>query len=228
MSEPVSPTSFDRLLASLRSIIRAEFPQFTYGGLYEYAIQSLSGNTVSCDPVDTSIPLPSLANVELRPSILGESVTSPVLPGSRCIVGFINSDPTRPFILSISNPAGTVAIQAGIYPPTEHVATVEGVVTLIVALLYTIGGPGGLGAPPWVGVGKLFDVTEPTMTVLSTTITTLLTGCNLPLLPTPTAMGGTMLPLVLSAVQAALTAKIPDVSPGLTPTGIGAPNFKTG
>lgn len=144
MSEPVQPSAFDRLLAPLRSIIRAELPQYTYFGIYEYAVQSTSGSTVNCDPVDTTIPLPSLASVELRPSILGEVVTTPIVPGSRCLVAFVNSDPTRPVVMSILGTPASTNITAGSQVATEHVATIEGTVlfvyNVLVALMTAAGG----------------------------------------------------------------------------------------
>lgn len=134
MSAPTAPSSFDRLLQSIRSIVRAELPTLTFSGIYEYSIQSSNGNTVNCDPIDTTIPLPSLPNVELRPSILGESVSSPPR-ASRCLVAFVNSDPTRPVILSIDTPPSSAAITAGSQVATDHVATIEGTALLIYNVL---------------------------------------------------------------------------------------------
>lgn len=99
MSEPTPPTIQDRLLTAFRALVRAEFPQYTYLGIYEYAIRATDGSTVDCDPVDTTIPLPSLAKVPLRSSILGETVT-PQAKGERCLVMFVNGDPTRAICVS--------------------------------------------------------------------------------------------------------------------------------
>lgn len=89
----------NRLIAAVRAIIRAEFPNYTYNGIYEYAIQSVSGNLVAADPTDTTLGLTHIGGIELRPSLLGETVTP--VPGDLILVGFINGIPTRPFAISL-------------------------------------------------------------------------------------------------------------------------------
>ena len=111
MSAPIQPTEADRLLTAIRSIIRAELPQYTYLGLYEYAVQATDGTTIDCDPTDTTIPLPSLARVPLRSSIQGERAKPTV--GSRCLIAFVNADPTRPICVSADPVAQTVQIAGG-------------------------------------------------------------------------------------------------------------------
>ena len=226
MSEPVAPSTFDRLLQSLRAIIRAEFPQFTYAGIYEYAIQSSSGATVSCDPVDTTVPLPSLANVELRPSILGEAVTSPILSGSRCLVAFVNNDPTRPTILSISNPPASAAITAGLQVATEHVATIEGVCVLLHNVLLGIG---GVALPPaLLGSGIVAGIINAALTAAAAPAPP-----GLPAQSTAAAAAATSMlsapgnsSTLYATTIAAVSTKTPDVS-GLFPS-LGAANVKTG
>lgn len=101
MSEPVQPSPLDRLLTALRNLIRAELPQYTYCGLYEYTIQAVnpSSGAVDLAPTDTTIPLPLLSAIPLKTSLLGESVIATT--GSLALVEFVNSDPTRPVVVSI-------------------------------------------------------------------------------------------------------------------------------
>ena len=101
MTSPVQPTAQDRLFTAIRNLIRAEFPQYTYCGVYEYSIQAVNSGTgaVDCEPTDTTISLPNLSNVLFSPSLLAESCTATM--GSTCLVEFVNSDPTRPRIVSV-------------------------------------------------------------------------------------------------------------------------------
>lgn len=111
MSQAAAPTVLDRLMASIRAIIRAELPQLTYAGVYEYLVQATDGTTVDASPADTSIPLPSITKVQMRPGIAG-GVSKPAI-GSKCLIGFINADPTRPYVIGYdSNTAQDVKIQA--------------------------------------------------------------------------------------------------------------------
>ena len=101
MSEPTQPTALDRLLTAIRNLIRAELPQYTYVGLYEYTIQAVNSATGAVDlaPTDTTIPLPLLSNIPLKASLLGEIVQA--TRGTLALVEFINADPTRPEVISI-------------------------------------------------------------------------------------------------------------------------------
>lgn len=229
MSQPTSPTSFDRLLQSLRAIIRAEFPQSTYAGIYEYSIQSSSGTTVNIDPVDTSIPLPSIPNVELRPSILGATVTSPIFPGTKCLVSFINKDPTRPFIFSIAGPPASAAITAGFQVATEHVMTLEATVMLMYNFLSGIVGviPGVPAVLTTTAMTAALSVyTNPTYVPPPLAIPQATFAATLQPQFVTGAISTTPLAAWVPLIAAALLAKVPNAS-GLFPN-LGAPNIKTG
>jgi hypothetical protein len=101
MSAVTAPTANDRLLAAIRSLIRAEFPTFDYLGVYEYSIQGVnpSDNSIDCSPTDTTIPLPTVSALPLKTSLVGESVEATV--GTLCLVEFVNADPSRPVVVSI-------------------------------------------------------------------------------------------------------------------------------
>jgi hypothetical protein len=104
-------TAIDRLLAALREIIREEFPALTFLGVYEYVVQHSSGSTADLAPTSTTIGLPDLPAVRLDPSILGE-VVSGAKVGSVALVEFVNGDPTRPAVVSLSLPSSTATIDA--------------------------------------------------------------------------------------------------------------------
>lgn len=99
---PDSPTTDDRLLAAIRAIIRAEFPRLTYTGVFEYAIQSVTGSgasaTVDASPTDTTIPLPDITGCPLAPIV---GATCKPVPGTLALVLFLNADPTRPLCISM-------------------------------------------------------------------------------------------------------------------------------
>lgn len=104
--------STNRLIEAVRAIIRAEFPDYTYTGIYEYAIQSIGGAFVSADPTDTTIPLPHIDHVELRPSLLGENVL-PIV-GQIILVGFVNGKQSRPYVISVLGTPLTSAFDASV------------------------------------------------------------------------------------------------------------------
>lgn len=109
MSEPVQPTPLDRLLTAIRLIIRAELPQLTYFGTYEYSIQSNSGSTVDVAPVDTTISLPAMNGVPLISSLQGQVV----VPNSGlCRIRFINGDPSQPIVVGIVSLPNSTTIDA--------------------------------------------------------------------------------------------------------------------
>ena len=108
MSLPVQPTTDDRVLAALRALLRAEFPQLTYLGVYEYVVHSTDGSTVDCIATDASVPLPSLAGVPIRSDVIGATVKPRV--GGRCLIAFVNADPSRPIVVSSDPPPQLVEI----------------------------------------------------------------------------------------------------------------------
>jgi hypothetical protein len=98
----------DRLLVSIRELIRAEVPSLTFCGLYEYTVSGVNGATLACQPVSQTTGLPVLSNVPLQPSILGEVGTPSA--GDLCLVQFVNGSPSRPEVISLgpTNAAGTL------------------------------------------------------------------------------------------------------------------------
>ncbi len=100
----------DRLLSSIRSIIRAEFSAYRFYGIYEYSIDSTDGTTVDASPVDTSIGLPHIAKVVLASDNIGSTSTPTV--GKLCRIMFLNGSPTRPICVGCDGDAASIAIGA--------------------------------------------------------------------------------------------------------------------
>lgn len=112
MSGP-APTASpkDRLLQSLRAIIREEFPRLTFFGLYEFIVQaSAAGDQASLVPSDATIGLPGLVQVPQR--LPGTSAT--LTPGSMCLLQFVNGDPARPVVVNHATTPLTVDLDASL------------------------------------------------------------------------------------------------------------------
>ncbi len=114
----------DRFISSIRRIIRSEFPDYKYAGVYEYAIQSAESMKIDADPTDTTIGLPSIKNIELKPSIIGEEVTPTV--GKTCLVMFVNRQPSRPVVISCEGDATLIRIGGPVALPAARVGDTVG------------------------------------------------------------------------------------------------------
>lgn len=119
----ISPTTLDRLLDSFRKLVRAELPTFTFTGLWEYSVQATDGTTIDCSPTDTAIPLPSLAKVPMLSGLMGE--ISPAVVGKKCVIVFLNQDPTKARCISVDG-------------ATEHVMTTQAAALLMYNTLVTL------------------------------------------------------------------------------------------
>ena len=150
MTAPVQPTNTDRLLTSLRLILRAEIPELNFLGTYEYSVQSSSGTTVDASPVDTTIPLPSITNMPVFPSVLGESITG-IQTGQLCLVQFVNGDPTRPEVIGLSE--------------INQTATVDATGTLTVGSAQTVSVALAAGTAPVARQGDQINIPMPTAPV---------------------------------------------------------------
>lgn len=98
MSGQVQPTPLDKVWSSIRALIRADNTRFTFLGIYEMTVQGVSadGTTVDVSPIDTTQSLPSLVKVKVRLPI----ATATVAIGQRCIIAFLNGDPTKPVMVN--------------------------------------------------------------------------------------------------------------------------------
>jgi hypothetical protein len=100
-----------RLLLSLRLLIQSEAASLAFLGTYEYTVQAVSGSTMALVPVDTSLTLPAMTSVPLRSSTMGESLAEMVV-GQPCRVQFLDGNPAKPVVVSLSAISGTVTIDA--------------------------------------------------------------------------------------------------------------------
>lgn len=202
----VQPSVEDRLLASVRAIIREEFPQLAYMGLKQYVIQSVHGSgasaTVDCTPTDTTLGLQSLARVPLLPLC---GVTCEPEEGSICTVLFLNHSPALPRVVSVDGDPETVQIAPGGQSATSHAATIEGLVNLLVVIANANASlASAVPGPPIVSP-----------TVDATVLSWLTRAATNPLTPTLFAAAGLL-----------ITNKIPDPT-GLLP-GIGTAALEVG
>lgn len=87
----------DRMLQPIRDVIRNELPRLTYLGCYQYTVIGSAGDTVSCAPLNPAIGLPSIVRIPVRSGVAG--MRSIPRTGTRLAVGFLDSDPTLPFVV---------------------------------------------------------------------------------------------------------------------------------
>ena len=94
----------DRFFDAVLAVIRKAFPWLGYCATYEYSVFTVNGGGASYDlgPVALTAGLPPLPTVAFKPGMPG--LTSTLQVGSLVYVTFINHDPTRPFIVGVSNP----------------------------------------------------------------------------------------------------------------------------
>ena len=93
----------DRLTRDFLALVRETMPSLTFLGTYEYAVRSDGG----LDPVDLSIGLPSITNVDARIPL----ATVTLKPGDSVRVRFADGRPWRPELCDA--PASSTAITVG-------------------------------------------------------------------------------------------------------------------
>lgn len=119
-----------RATDAIRRIIDELYPHLAFQGFTEYRIESRAGDLLNLQPVLRSADMPELPRVPVFPGIPGCSQTPPL--GSRVAVGFLNSDPARPFVAGFEDGAassGLELITDGI-GAAGHAITLEQVMVL--------------------------------------------------------------------------------------------------
>ena len=91
-------TKGDRFWQALASLVRSLLAPTFYHGVYEYRISTGSGGYYDLSPQNRSLGLPTLKNVPVRVGAMGARGTPAANAGA--LVGFINGDPSRPFVHS--------------------------------------------------------------------------------------------------------------------------------
>ncbi len=138
-------------LDSLRGLSDALDPRRAYRGVTEFRVGAIEGNRLGLQPVRVSSGLPILSRVPMRPGVSG--CYAEVALGSRVLVGFIDSDPGRPYVASFEEIDGeafspvSLRLDAGGMAGGERVMTTEATALLIyntLAALMTAAGDGPL------------------------------------------------------------------------------------
>lgn len=127
MSDLTAPNENDRVMESIRAIVRTELTtlRLAYAGSYAYSITSVNGavpsQTIDCDPSDDSLGLPALTGVQLQREIGGITAIPDI--GMQCIVTFLNRDPGLPRIVgwgsSGLNPLARVGDEVTLFCPPQ-------------------------------------------------------------------------------------------------------------
>lgn len=133
---------------ALSSVSAVLDPHRRYRGLSEYRVDTQSGTRWNLQPVRASSGMPYLQLVPVRPGVAGCNATFAL--GSLVLVGFVDSDPDRPFIAHADDvdserfAPSKLSIHSGGMSPTEHLMTAESTALLIyntlVALMSAAGG----------------------------------------------------------------------------------------
>ncbi len=137
-----------RALDAFLALLDIVDPVRKFRGVTEYRAVTISGERLNLQPVRVSLGMPDLDLVTVRPGVSG-CKADPAL-GSYVLVGFIDSDPARPYVAGFEDADGdgfiptTLTFQAGGMVGGEHVATVEGTIlyfyNVLVALMTAAGG----------------------------------------------------------------------------------------
>lgn len=225
---PAPPTVLDRLMRSVRAIIKAEVARLLFLGPYEYTVQGTDGTTADIAPVDPATGLPAITKVPLYSGACGGHMKAAI--GSVCVVVFLNGDRTKPRILGFDQAgAQNVTLDTGT-GTSEHIATIEGVLNLFVNFLFFLSTAGDIST--WKNVGKILDTTQTaTWQNLATAFSTWMTNCTSTVVPIASSStgGGLTIPALIPFIQAAIAAKsgvVGDLA-GTLP-GVGCQNLQGG
>jgi hypothetical protein len=93
-----------RSLAAWRKLFEALDPSRKFRGVYEYRVVLQNGKRLDLQPVRVSAGMPSLLRVPVWPGVSG--CDSDVILGSRVLVNFIDSDPSRPYVCALEETGG--------------------------------------------------------------------------------------------------------------------------
>lgn len=131
-----------RIPDAIWSVVDQYDPDRRFRGVTEYRVVTLDGNRLNLQPVRVSTGMPDLRRVTVRPGVAGCDGTASL--GSRVLVGFVDSDPSRPFVASFEDADGegfqptslklrgdTIELLAGEGAGGEHIMTTEATALLI-------------------------------------------------------------------------------------------------
>ena len=124
-----------RALDAMRTILENLDPRRRFRGVTEYRVVTRSGNRLNLQPVRVSTGMPDLSRVTIRPGVSG--CNAEPATGSRVLVGFVDSDPSRPYVASFEDADASGFIPASLKlhaagsAAGEHVMTAEATALLI-------------------------------------------------------------------------------------------------
>lgn len=96
-------TPHERLLKEIRAIIRDEVMRLEYGSIVQYEITKAEEQKISCKPAaGADSPWPSLKDVPLKSSLMGEVVTP--TEGKKCLILFMDDDPALYRCIGVEGP----------------------------------------------------------------------------------------------------------------------------
>jgi hypothetical protein len=134
---PVSPTGLDALWRSFRKLVRAELPNLTFYGIYEYSVFFVFGGGVTARRTDSTLPVPDVVQIPIRTGIPGASVTP--TKDAKIYVMFANGDPSKPLIHSYDSTfADNVTFDEGT-GTAEHILTTEALCNVLLQVAPLIG-----------------------------------------------------------------------------------------
>ncbi len=93
-----------RQVAAMRAIFDQLDPDRKFRGVTEYRVVTLEGERLNLQAIRVSTGMPDLRRVPVRPGVAGCKAT--VLPGARVLVGFVDSDPGRPYVAAFEDAEG--------------------------------------------------------------------------------------------------------------------------
>lgn len=125
-----------RDIAAIRAVVEALDPFRRFRGVTEYRVVTREGKRLNLQPVLSSLGMPDLPRVKVRPGVAGMEAIVPL--GSVVLVAFVNSDPGRPYVCGFDDAEGP-----GFGSGAEFVARVGDSVSVTLTSLPVTGGGGG-------------------------------------------------------------------------------------
>lgn len=93
-----------RFAETVRTLLDQLDPYRKFRGVTEYRVINQVGDYLNLQPVLASLGMPDLPRVSMRPGVSG--CRSDVMLGSFVLVGFVNSDPSRPYVSAFAGADG--------------------------------------------------------------------------------------------------------------------------
>jgi hypothetical protein len=138
--------STSRALDAFRAILDQLDPNRAFRGVTEYRVVTTTGKRLNLQAVRVSSGMPDLLRVPARPGVSG--CEADVALGSRVLVGFVDSDPSRPYVAAFEDAdgAGFVPTTITFAQGTAGIARLGDEITISVAQFGTAGAANGGGA----------------------------------------------------------------------------------